>query len=294
MINTKQAKKRIKTAKNIAKITKAMELVAASKMKRAQIAAQASRPYAQKLYQLTAGLAKDTKVSTHSLLRTPETSGNNRLIVLIAPEKGLCGALVSNLYREFLTEKANINPNTRVITIGKKAREIGLKYGLEILAEFETGFNQPEFEIVPPICRLITEEYQKGQTDSVAAVYTKFINTMNQQAITQKLLPMVFTAEAETKPEATESEAPVEFLFEPRATKLLPSLLPHCLETQIFQILLEAFASEQSARMMAMKNATDNAHDIIAELTLKYNRARQAKITAEIADITTAGLVIEQ
>ena len=283
MASLKQIKRRIKTAKNIAQITKAMEMVAASKMKRAQNQALASKPYAAKLYSVTAGLANLPAENLHPFLfANKEQQEKQTLFVVIASEKGLCGSLVSNLGRELLTlTEPN---NLRFITLGKKARDLILRINGQILAHFELGLSQPKFEIVPSVVNIITEKFLHNEVKNVFALYTDFINTMSQKSTIKQLLPVTDISPL--------NSGFTDYLFEPSPAAILDTLLPHYLEMEIYQIILEAYASEQSARMVAMKNATDNASEITQELTLIYNKLRQTAITNEIADIVTASLTI--
>ena len=284
-MNTKQVKKRIKTAKNITKITKAMELVAASKMKQSQNAVESSRAYCREINRQTFSLSAKTG-PVHPFLKTP-AGGKRRIFLLIAPEKGLCGSLVSVLLKCLLD--ASQGQPAYGVAIGKKAREICLKAKLEILAEFPLGFSLPQYEQVIPIARLLSEQIISGRAGSVTAVYAEFINAMTQKPVSQTILPLKTGLSVEG--EVTAPDQP--YLFEPSAKKMIGLLLPHYLETQLYQLLLESFASEQSARMVAMKNATDNAEGIIDDLTLKYNKVRQMKITSEILDIATASEALE-
>ena len=283
MASLRQIKRRIKTAKNIAQITKAMEMVAASKMKRAQNQALASKPYAEKLYAITGSLVGIDKEASPPLLANIERAQKNTIFIIVAPEKGLCGSLVSNLGKEFnsLPKDSPIH----FITIGKKARDLILRINGQILAHFELGLGQPKFEIVPPIVNIITEKFIKGEINKVFSLYTDFVNTIIQRPVIKQLLPVTGLINSE-------EVIKTDFQFEPSPQIVLESLLPHYLEMEIYQIVLEAYASEQSARMIAMKNATDNASEITQELTLVYNKLRQAAITNEIADIVTASLTL--
>lgn len=272
-------KRRIKTTQNIAQITRAMEMVAASKMRRAQEQTQSSRPYADKLYQVTQELKKRIDPKIHPFFS--EKKEGKSLVFLIAPDKGLSGALVTNLLR-FLLSLPN---GSKFVTLGKKARSLALKGQGEIVAEFQLGF-RPNYDIVPPIAKIMTDAFLSGEASEIVAVYSHFVGIMNQEPTAKRLLPITGFEEREF--------LTFEYLFEPQAQDLLKDLLPHYLEMQIYQTILEAFASEQAARMVAMRAATDNAQEIIAELKLVYNKERQQVITAEIADIATAKITLEE
>lgn len=272
-------KRRIKTTKNIAQITRAMEMVAASKMRRAQEQTQSSRPYADKLYQVTQELRKRINPKIHPFFS--EKKEGKSLIFLIAPEKGLSGALVTNLLR-FLLSLPN---GSKFITLGKKSRSLVLKAQGEIVAEFQLGL-RPNYDIVPPIAKIMTDNFLNGEVSEVAVIYSHFVGIMNQEPTAKRLLPITGFDEKDF--------LTFEYLFEPQAQDLLKDLLPHYLEMQIYQTILEAFASEQAARMVAMRAATENAQEIIAELQLVYNKERQQVITTEIADIATAKIALEE
>lgn len=272
-------KRRIKTTKNIAQITRAMEMVAASKMRRAQEQTQSSRPYADKLYQVTQELRNRIDPKTHLFFR--EKKEGKSLVFLIAPDKGLSGALVTNLLR-FLLSLPN---GSKFVTLGKKARSLVLKAQGEIVAEFQLGL-RPNYDIVPPIAKIMTDAFLTGEISEAIVIYSHFVGIMNQEPTAKRLLPITGFEENEF--------LTFEYLFEPQAQDLLKDLLPHYLEMQIYQTILEAFASEQAARMVAMRAATENAQEIIAELQLVYNKERQQVITTEIADIATAKIALEE
>lgn len=282
MASTRVIKRRIKSAKNIAQITKAMQMVAASKMKKAQSQAINTRPYATELLTAVNSLKGRVDPSLHPLLTTNEISATEA-VVLIAPDKGLCGGLVTNLARVLLEK----DKNTSFIVLGKKGRDAALRMGFNIEAYFDLGISQPKYEIVPPIAKTIITGFISGKFSKVSIVYTKFINTLSQKPVAETILPLSLEKIVEQQEENFK-----EYLFEPSANQVLDALLPHYVEMQLYQIILESYASEQSARMMAMKNASDNAKDIITELTLSYNKVRQTLITNEIADIATAAMTI--
>ncbi len=273
MIGTKIIKRRIKATKNIAKVTKAMQMVAATKMGRAQKAALMSRPYALHLSEVARHLSQNRTEAIHPFLinRSPETV--KELTVVVAPEKGLCGSLASGL------EPLLSRHHGSFISVGAKARGLILKNKRELLADFPLGLRLPGFDLVPPLAHLITEGFIKGEYGQVNIVYSHFVNTLKQNAAEKVLLPIIMGAET------TEKVIFRDYIFEPDPQSLLDSLLKHYIEIEIFQVLLEGFASEQSARMISMKNATDNAGAVIEELTMFYNKSRQQEITSEIADI---------
>lgn len=271
-------KRRINAAQNVSKTTRAMQMIAASKLKRAQDAALASRPYVEKLTTLTQNIVfkKDEKVN-HPYIEQKQTTGKSLLIVL-SPDKGLCGGLITNLLKEFLLyNKTSIN--TSYIVIGKKIEGQIIRLNKEIIASFAFGTTLPAFDMIYPISKLIDQYYVGAQVDSVKILSSRFVNIFTQQPKINTILPIEIPLNDKEKQ---------EYIFEPSISELLPTLLKHYVEMNIYQSLLENFASEQAARMMAMQNATNNAKDIISDLKLEYNKTRQAKITSEILDISGA------
>ena len=286
MADARSIKRRIRTAKNIAQITQAMEMVAASKMRRAQGQTTATRPYSTKLYEAVNNIALKVDSGKHKYLTLPDKV-TNRLLVLIGPDKGLCGGLVTSLAREVLVFEKIDGRELSILAIGKKAKDTAIRLGIDLIAEFPIGFTQPKYEFIVPIAKIVADCFTRGDYQEVVVSFTEFVNTMTQNPAIRKLLPI----ERKVSPE-NEQDRFSEYLFEPNIDSILENLLPHYLEMQLYQLLLEAYASEQSARMIAMKNATDNAKDIMDELTLSYNKVRQQIITNEIADIATANIVI--
>jgi len=292
MANIQKIKRRIKTAKNIAQTTKAMELVAASRMKKAQNQALDSRPYAEKLYQVTTGLLGRVKTTEGSKLEDYLSDGSftgKTIVILVTPDKGMAGALISNIGREllkFIRDENHKIGDYEFIVFGKKGRDLILRLGGNIIAEFDMKITQPKFEIVPPVVRIFEEGFRGKKYNRVMMLYAHFINTLTQEPKVIQILPLKKIVNNQEQAKSG------DYLFEPKPDDVLTSLLPHYFETEVFHNILESYASEQSARMTAMKNATDNANDIISELTLFYNKARQQVITSEISDIVTATLAV--
>jgi len=269
-------KRRIKTTANVSKTTKAMQMISASRLKKAQNAAESSKPYVQKLDYLSKNLArKIDKEQMHEYMKTP-TETNAKLLIVISPDKGLCGSLVTNLIREVLHYSAS--GKIYYITIGKKAETTVASLNKDIIASFPFGTSLPDFEAVYPIAKIINEYFLGKKVAEVKIISTKFTSVFTQNPGLNNLLPVTLTEEIK------ESASSVT-LFEPNVEELLPDLLQHYLEMVIYQSLLESYASEQASRMIAMKNATDNALDMISELQLEYNKSRQEKITNELLDI---------
>lgn len=289
MKGIREIRRRIKAVKNTAQITKAMQLVASSKMKRAQDAALASRPYALLLSQILESALPRMHENSHAFFETRPVK--KRGILVIATDKGLCGALNGNLFRlinDFKKEEAAF------VCIGRKATQYIARSGRELLADFtvsdKVGYNE-----VRPIIEFLSQAYIDGKIDTIEVIYPHFINTLRQDPAVDPLVPFQsFEAEMEKLNqrlgERAEDEVKDdrEIVFEPSAHVIINELPPLFLRQQIFQMILSAKASEHSARMVAMKNATDNAKQLVADLSLEYNKARQAAITQEILEIAAA------
>lgn len=278
MASTISLKRRIKAAQNVSKATRAMQMIAASKFKRAQNATLAGRPYVQKLISLNQKLMlKVDNKNLHPYMNPPALNGKSLLLVL-SPDKGSCGPLVTNLLREFMDYQKSTK-DVSFMVVGKKMEGRVTHLSNQVIATFNFGTILPTFDIVYPIRRLIDEYYLSKKVDSVKVLFTNFNGIFTQKPEIKTLLPIEI-------PQNDEKKENTEYIFEPNAVELLPELLGHYLEMSLFQYFLESFASEQASRMIAMKNATENANDIIDTLKLEYNKVRQAKITSEILDIT--------
>jgi F-type H+-transporting ATPase subunit gamma len=292
MPSTRDIRRRIRSVKNTAQITKAMQMVASSKMRRAQRAALAGRPYASMLNQVLGNVAFHAGDFTHPLMEQREV--RKRCILLVSTDKGLCGALNANLMRE--AAKAD-KDSTVFITAGRKAAQFIARTRRKLIAEF-TYKDAPLFSEARAISKTAQEMFLNGEVDTVEVLFTRFVSTLTQQPDLRLLLPVgelkplvAGIPQSTDKPQELMHGA-TEFLFEPGVDQVLGALLPHSLNFQVYQILLEAKASEQSARMVAMKNATDNAHQLIKDLTLDYNKMRQAAITNELLEISTAAMAL--
>lgn len=289
MANIRLIKGRIKSAKNISQITKAMELVAASKMKKAQSAAISGKSYADKIYEMTIRLAQSVKTYQHPLLKKPLVPIGKRLIVFLSTNKGLCGGLNTNLFRFFVREYESRTQNDYV-TLGTKGADFLACTGCAVVADFSqiTPFSQA----TSAIGEFVTREFLALKYDAVDLVYNDFISAIRQVPRRKTILPLAIESAGEA--EQSDDQKNLNFKIEPSVKEVIDSLLPHYLENQIRDAILEAEASEHSARMVAMRNATDNAVSLTDELTLVYNKARQEKITYEITDLTTARIATEQ
>jgi F-type H+-transporting ATPase subunit gamma len=291
MPSTRDIRRRIKSIKNTAQITKAMQMVAASKMRKAQQSALAGRPYASLMNKVLANVTTYAGDFTHPLMEVRAVK--NRGLIVVSSDKGLAGALNSNLLRE----AAKFDKSTTIfITAGRKASQFVARTQRKLAAEF-TYKDAPLFSEARAISRFAREMFIKAEVDQVDILFTNFISTLNQRPEVRSLLPvgelkgLSAGVAGENVPVPLTSGA-TEFLFEPAAEGVFGALLPHYLNFQIYQILLEAKASEHSARMVAMKNATDNAKQLIKDLTLEYNKLRQANITKELLEITSATMAM--
>lgn len=275
MANIRLIRRRTRSVQNTAKITKAMEMVATSKMKRAQDRVIAGRPYAEKMWQVIANLASHPEGTAHPLMQKREI--NRIAIIHITTDRGLCGGLNTNVNRNtgsFILEQTM--PSV-LITVGKKGKDFMVRNGQNIRAEFTAMPDRPSLLDTLAISNIVIDDYTKGYADKVYISFNKFITTMTQQPVVQQILP-VETTESQQNQE-------VEYIYEPNRKTVLANLLPRYVEMQIYHSILEAIASEQSARMVSMRNATENAKDLISDLTLIYNKARQEMITKELLDI---------
>jgi len=291
MPTIRQLKRRITSVKNTAKITNALQLVAASKMRRAQDRAQQAKPYAEKLRLVLAGLAtKDAndEGAAHPLLVS--RPARNIAVLHITPDRGLCGGLNSNLNRSAGTFVAMQHEPVSVVAVGKKGREFFTRAHVHVTAEFTEFGDYPTQNDTLGIARVIMDDYLAGTVDRVYMSFPELVSTANQRPTIRQLLPI-------EPPKMESADAAEDFrqdyIFEPSPEIVLERLLPRYIEMQIYEAVLQNAASFQSAQMVAMKNATDNAQDITRELTLTYNKIRQEQITKELLDIVGGAAALE-
>jgi F-type H+-transporting ATPase subunit gamma len=293
MPSTRNIRRRIKSVKNTAQITKAMQMVAAAKMRKAQEAALVGRPYAELLNQILAEAGPRIVAFKHPLMEKRDV--RKRGVIVVATDRGLCGALNSNIAREVVKLDKD---STVFVTAGKKAAQFIARTKRQLAAEF-TYKDTPTFLEARAISKFAQDMFIKGEVDSVDILYASFISTLVQQPKLMPLLPIgeIQPLTAGINPAAEEPAMgggvrTDVFEFEPDEKTVLSALLPHAMNFQVHQILFEARASEQSARMVAMKNATDNAKQLIKDLTLEYNKLRQSNITKELLEIATAQMAV--
>ncbi len=284
MPDIRKVKRRIKGVQNIAKITRAMEMIAASKMRKAQERGLAGRPYSEKIEQVIADLAALPDIGLqHPLLQRRPVE--KIAVVHITPDRGLCGGLSANLSRRlgsYILEQEN---PVRVVAVGRKGRDFAVRSGSDMTAEFIQMGDQPAFLDTIPISHIVIDDYSNGVIDMVYISYAHFISTMVQKPVMKQLLPV--------EPAVIPRGENVDYIYEPGAEVVLGGLLPRFVEMEIYHAILESIASEQSARMVAMRNATDSANELIGDLTLLYNKARQEAITKELLDITGGVAALE-
>jgi F-type H+-transporting ATPase subunit gamma len=288
MPSTRDIRRRIKSVKNTAQITKAMQMVAASKMRKAQLAALAGRPYAQLMNHVLGEVAASNGDINNPLMEKREVK--KRCLIVVSTDKGLCGGLNGNLMREAAKFDRNI---TVFVTAGRKASQFIARTKRDLAAEF-TYKDAPAFAEARAISKFAIDLFLSGKVDQVDILYTNFISTLNQKPEVVPFLPVseVKAVGKTAHDEEKLAKGTTEFLFEPGVAQVLEALLPHYLNYRVYQILLEAKASEHSSRMVAMKNATDNAKQILKDLTLEYNKLRQANITKELLEITSAAMAM--
>ena len=289
MATAREIRSRIRSVKNIAKITKAMQLVAAARMRRAQQRVLEARPYADALNDVLSGLAGGAAHARHPQLI--ERPAERVVVIEVTPNRGLAGSLVSNIHRVVARILADNQGQKQMLVVGRKARDFARRTNTKIIGEFTEMPDGPRLTDISPIARLVTDAYTNGEIDRVILAYTKFISTLNQRPVTEQLLP-VQPPEAQQQDRQQGASPTAEFSYEPDEETVLAELLPRYIEIRLFQAVLESQASEQSARMVAMRNATDNANERADDYTLALNKARQAGITREIAEIAAGAAAL--
>jgi len=291
MPSTRDIRRRIKSVKNTAQITKAMQMVASSKMQRAQHAALQGRSFAATAREFISHLVDETRDYQHPLMESREV--RKRGVIVISTDKGLCGALNSNLFRE--ASKFD-TATTRFIAVGRKAAQFLARTRRRLVGEF-TYHDTPTFSECQAVAFMARDLFLQQEVDEVIVLYTRFINTLSQRPDSLRLLPMasmetVHKQVAQYRLEHPQPAERYDFIFEPDAQTVMEGLFMYLLSFDLAQLMLEARASEHSARMVAMKNATDNAKQLIKDLTLEYNKLRQASITKELLEIASAAMAL--
>ena len=291
--NTRDIRRRIKSVKNTSQITKAMQMVAAAKMRKAQMAALGGRPYAELLNRTLQAVSAGTSDGAHELIKVREVK--KELVVVVSTDKGLCGPLNTNLLREV----AKFDPEKSIfVAVGRKGVQYLVRSKRTLAAEFELKDNF-SFLQSKSVSKFAMDRFTSGEVDRVTVVFTDFINTLLQVPKVRTILPIgslavtvgIGGAQEDAKVEV-KTDGASEYTFEPDQAAVLSAILPHFVHFQVYQMILDARASEHSSRMVAMKSATDNAKQLIKDLTLEYNKVRQAAITTELLEITTAQMAL--
>ena len=286
MANVRVIKRRIRSVQNTAKVTRAMEMIAASKMRRSQQRLLAGRPYSETMQEVLGHLAaqiEDAGDDVHPLMRRREVQRVE--IIHITPDRGLCGGLNANLNRFAGRFILNQGVPASIIPVGRKGRDFMVRAGRDVRAVFVDQGDRPTLLDTLPISRLAIEDYESGYADEIYVSYGHFVSTVVQRPTMQKLLPV--------EPVQMESSMMSGYIYEPDSLQVMSSLLPRFVEMQIYHAILESIGSEQSARMVAMRNATDSANDMIRSLTLLMNKVRQESITTELLDIVGGAAALE-
>jgi len=281
MPSQREIRRRIGSARNIKQITRAMQFVAASKLRRAQDATLSTRPYREKLDEILADLAAVLDGEEHPLLAGRDLESNHRrLLVIMTSDRGLAGALNTNTVRFAARAITEHSGDLKVVPVGRKGRDAMRRARVPIAAYFEGFGERPTFADVLPIARLVADDYVNGVYDRVDVIYPRFVSTLVQKPVMEQLLPIQPSKDTEGIPGG-------QFIFEPNPAAFLQAVLPRYVATRLYSAVLETTASFFSSQMVAMKNATENAEELIDDLTLSYNKVRQANITREMVEIAS-------
>ena len=295
MANAREMRLRIRSVGNIAQVTRALEAVSASKVRKAQASVEASRDYARRVASVLGRIGAYSQGSTHPLL-VPRDKVENIAMLLISSDRGLAGPYNMNVTRaalEFAQEKSQ---QTRLVTLGQKGRDLAYVRGANIVGDFSSFKSSPSFSDVTPIARVLIDDYLDAVVDEVYVAYTDYVNTIRQDTRVVRIMPMTtgnFEDNQNTQV-STDNESDVGYTYEPEPEELLEAILPRFTQVQVYQSVLESLASEHSARMVAMRNATDNANELSGALRLAYNKARQLSVTSDLLDIVGGAEALQQ
>ena len=295
MANAREMRLRIRSVGNIAQVTRALEAVSASKVRKAQASVEASRDYARRVASVLGRIGAYSQGSTHPLL-VPRDKVENIAMLLISSDRGLAGPYNMNVTRaalEFAQEKSQ---QTRWVTLGQKGRDLAYVRGANIVGAFSSFKSSPSFSDVTPIARVLIDDYLDAVVDEVYVAYTDYVNTIRQDTRVVRIMPMTtgnFEDNQNTQV-STDNESDVGYTYEPEPEELLEAILPRFTQVQVYQSVLESLASEHSARMVAMRNATDNAIELSGALRLAYNKARQLSVTSDLLDIVGGAEALHQ
>jgi F-type H+-transporting ATPase subunit gamma len=295
MASAREMRLRIRSVKNISQVTRALQAVSASKVRKAIEALMATRPYASKAWQVLAHIAEQPGRETLHPLLTTRASVKNTLVVVISGDRGLAGAYNTNLIRFVFRQFNDWQNPVKYVAVGRKGRDLLLRRRQQVLAEFSNLPAAPSFSDVSAIGRLIVEEFLNGNTDEVYLVYTDYFNMVKQEPAMRKLLPLeVDTGEGRVEEFNVASHSSAAYIYEPAEGEILDEIIPRFTALQVYQAVLESLASEHAARMVAMRNATENAKELVDGLQLEYNKVRQQSITSDMLDIAGGAEALAQ
>jgi F-type H+-transporting ATPase subunit gamma len=287
MATPREIRRRIRSVRNTAQITRAMEMVAAAKMRRAQDRVRAARPYAERIRTMIAALSAIGESVGDTQFPLLEQREINRIgVIVITADRGLSGAFNSNIIRRAATFLREETHQADLVTVGRKGRDFFMRTDVPVVAEFTQMGDAPTLDALRPIIGVMTEEFIAGKIDAVHLIYSKFVNTLTQTPEVLQLLPI------QPPEDVDASEIASDFIFEPDPVTVLQALLPRYVEVQVYQAMLESVASQYSAQMVAMRAATDNANEFINDLTLTLNKVRQAQITREVSEIAAGAAAL--
>jgi F-type H+-transporting ATPase subunit gamma len=297
MPSTREVRRRIRSIKNTAQITKAMQMVASSKMRRAQERVQQARPYAEQIRALVSRLANASSEDVgEGVALLKERPVRNIGLLVITPDRGLSGALPGNINRRALATAMELRqkladegqqPGVEFVAVGRKGRDFVIRSQQRLIAEFVNYGDRPSLADARAMAQVMVDAFLKGEVDVVYLIYPKFVNTVTQQPIAVQMLPV------QPPKDEQDERKNVEYIYEPDPRSLYEALLPRYVDVQVYRALLETVASFYSAQMVAMKNATDNANELLQDLTLAYNKARQASITTQILEVVSGANALE-
>jgi F-type H+-transporting ATPase subunit gamma len=295
MASAREMRLRIKSVKNISQVTRALQAVSASKVRKAIAAVTATRAYASKAWQvLTHVAAQPGRDQLHPLL-TGRSTIRNTLVVAVSGDRGLAGAYNTNIIRYVMSKFNNYPTPVHFIAVGRKGRDLLFRRRKEVIADFSNLPAAPAFADVSAIGRLAVDEFLSGKADEVYLVYTDFINMVKQEPVVKKLLPLEVTGEGRVETfEQTKPATSAAYIYEPDEREILDEIIPRFTALQVYQAILESLASEHAARMVAMRNATDNANELVGALQLQYNKVRQQTITSDMLDIAGGAEALAQ
>jgi F-type H+-transporting ATPase subunit gamma len=288
MANTREIRLRIRSVKNIRQVTRALQAVSASRVRKAMDAVEHTRPYATKAWQVLTHIAGQPGRTTLHPLLTMRQDVKNAIVVMVSGDRGLAGPYNTNILRFTLSHFRNYNIPVRYIAVGRKGSELLFRRGLDVMAQFTDLPPEPQFTDASPIGRILVEEFLAGRADQIFLVYTDFVNMIRQVPTMKQLLPLELetdTGLVQADLGAGRQGPSAAYIYEPGQIEILDQIVPRFTALQIYQALLESIASEHAARMVAMKNATENANELASALTLEYNKVRQQSITNEMLDI---------